>query len=195
MNWLDLLISGLIAFAGVRGLRRGLGREAIGLGAMALLLVFSLPAARPVGLLVTQMFWPAGEAFAPTLGFLLLSLAIGLLTSACVAGWRWLMSALSLSWLDAAAGALFGVAKAFVVSLVVVVLLSWLPLEPVRQMLTGSAAATTLLDLAPGLYRQVERLVPPGWRLPVGPPPRLTPPQRRQPIHDNWQEVDGGRLA
>ncbi|MGE5508571.1 MAG: CvpA family protein [Chitinophagales bacterium] len=193
MNWLDLGITGLVAFAGVRGLKRGLGREAIGLGATALLLFCALPAARPLGLLVTRTFWPAGELFAPAVGFLLLSLAVGLVTSACVSVWRWLMAALSLSWLDAAAGALFGVAKALVVSLVVVVLLSWLPLPPVRSLLTGSAAATTLLEFAPGLYRQVERLAPPGWQLPLAPPPRLTPHRIRRPMPGNWQEVDWGR--
>ncbi len=192
MNGLDLLILGVAAVAAVRGLRRGLGREAIGLGATALLLFAALPLAGPVGHLVVGEWWPAGRPYAGLLGLLLLVLAVSLLAGFLGLLWRSAITALALGWLDALGGALFGLAKATAAWLVIVAFLSWLPVPAVQQALAGSATASALLQALPGVRRQVERMMPPSWPLPVPHPPggRGRPPG--EPPPGAWRQVREG---
>ncbi|MDI6871986.1 MAG: CvpA family protein [Bacillota bacterium] len=195
MNGLDLLILGVAALAGVRGLRRGLGREAIGLGATALLLFAALPLAGPVGRLVTGEWWPEGRPYASALGFVLLVLGVVLLAALLAAVWQRLISALGLGWLDALGGAFFGVAKAVIVWLVVVGALSWLPVAAVQRTLTGSVAASALLQALPGVRRQVEKALPPAWSLPRPPRREKTRPLLPESDPGAWRQVREGRTA
>lgn len=202
MNVLDLLILGAAVFAGVRGLRRGLGREAIGLGATALLLFAGLPLAEPLGVMVVRAFWPAGRPYAASLGFLALTLAAFLAVAVLGNFWRRLMSLLGLGWLDGLGGLAFGVAKAAAVWLIILAILAWVPLPFLQDALAGSQVAEALLGVLPGIYHQVEKIVPPGWPVPL-PRPRTEPARPRAPgkpggpLDDrrNWQQVREGRSA
>lgn len=195
MNVIDLLIAGIVAFATTRGLRRGLGREVIGLGATALLLFAGLPLARPLGEWVFQSVWPEGAPYATLVGFALLTLGVSLLVGSVTILWRRIMSTLSLGWLDVLAGGLFGLAKATALSLVLVLFLSWLPWLPLQNALARSAAADALLRAVPGVYSQVEKVLPRRWRLPKPWPDRerRTPGPGSHP--DSWTQVLGGRPA
>lgn len=200
MNGLDLLILGVAAFAGVRGLRRGLGREAIGLGATVLLLFAGLPLAGPLGRGLVKVWWPAGEPYATTLGFLTLLLCVALLVAVLTAVWQRLLSLLSLGWLDAFGGALFGLAKATAVWLVIVAVLTAVPWPPVQRALAGSVAANAMRQALPGVYRQVQKVMPPSWSLPA-PPARRKRPFPGSPVVPPWEnpgawrEVRGGFLT
>ncbi|HHW13539.1 MAG TPA: CvpA family protein, partial [Firmicutes bacterium] len=162
MNVLDLIILGAAVLAAVRGLRRGLGREAIGLGAAVLLLFAGLPLAEPLGLFVTD-WWPALDpAYAPWVGLVALIGLVALAGWALTMAWHWLLGVLSLRWLDALGGAAFGLAKVTAIWLVIVALLAWLPLDGVQRALAGSLAAGALLQVLPAVRRQVEKVLPPG---------------------------------
>ncbi|MGE5554170.1 MAG: CvpA family protein [Betaproteobacteria bacterium] len=187
MNGLDFLIVGASALAVVRGLRRGLGREAIGLGATALLLFAALPLAEPVGRLVVESAWPAGRPYVNLLGFLLVVLTVLLAAGLLTTFWQRLISALALEWLDALGGALFGLAKAVAVWLIIVAFLAWLPISTVQRTLSGSVAASALLQVWPGVCRQMEKTLPPSWSLPVPHPPERR--ERHEPLPDNWRQV------
>lgn len=195
MNVLDLIFIATVAFAAVRGLRRGLGREVIGLGATALLLFAGLPLAGPVGRMVLEAFWPSAMVYATPLGFLLLVAGVSLLSGAATALWRRVISALSLGWLDAVGGSLFGMAKASALSLVVVVFLSWLPWPPLERAVSESLAAGALLRTLPGVYRRVDKVMPPGWSLPTPPSKEKRRPRWPDPSSDSWQQVGDGRAA
>lgn len=203
MNVLDLLILGAAAFAGVRGLRRGLGREAIGLGATALLLFAGLPLAEPLGKIVVRAFWPAGRPYAASLGFLALLLVVFAVVAVLGDVWRRLMSLLGLGWLDGLGGLAFGVAKAAVVWLIVLAFLACIPLPVLQSAIAGSQAAEALLGILPGVYRQVEKIMPPGWPVPFPRPGHTEPSRpgrRREPSAPwgdpgSWQQVREGRSA
>lgn len=199
MNVLDVLSLGMAVFAAVRGLRRGLGREAIGLAAAALLLFAGLPAAEPLGRLVTE-WWPVVDpAYAPWVGVVALVGLVALAGWALNVLWQWLMGVFSLRWLDALAGAVFGLAKVTVIWLVLVVLLSWIPLTSVRQVLAGSWTAGTLLQVVPVVRRQVEKVWQPTWPRPEAPhrrePPGWPGVPRPVPKPETWQQAEEGAPA
>jgi uncharacterized membrane protein required for colicin V production len=129
------------------------------------------------------------------IGLALLILAVLLGAGFLSLVWRRTMAAWSLGWLDAAAGALFGLAKATLIWLVIVAVLSWLPVPAVQQALAGSVTAGALRQALPGLRRQVERMMPPSWTLPV--PHAPGGPRRRpgEPSPHGWRQVLKGPAA
>lgn len=195
MNGLDYLIFSVVALAAVRGLRRGFGREVIGLGAAALLLLCGLPLSEPLGRFALAAVWPKALPYAPLAGFLLLTLLVGLLVAVLSRFWADLIAAISLTWVDAAAGALFGAAKTAGIWLVIVAILSWIPAGSVRRTLAGSVSANALLRALPRVYRQVDKLMPPGWALPRPAPDWKRKPRSPEPPPESWRQVREGRQA
>lgn len=184
MNWLDIFFLVILGLFVTQGVRRGFTRLAIGLAATLL------------GLLLASWFYgSAGSYFLPylssralcnTVGFLLVF--VGVQTIGGLLGWGLarLFKWTGLSWLDRILGALFGLIKATLVGIVLVMMLLAFPIKPVPDSVAESTVAPYLIEasrvivyLAPrelkdgflASYERVKKLWS-GARDATAPPPR-----------------------
>lgn len=144
MNWLDVFLLILLAVFVFEGMRQGFARLAIGM------------ASTLFGLLLAAWFYGTAAAFlAPYLsskalanvgGFLLIFVGVqiagGLLGWGLAALFKWT----GLSWLDRAMGALLGAVKTALVGIVLVMILTAFPIQPVPDSIARSKSAPYLIE-------------------------------------------------
>jgi membrane protein required for colicin V production len=118
MNWLDLVLIGILAISIVASFAKGFTREVIGLVAAVAALLCGAWFYRMAGEIVRP--WVGSREAANLCGFLLIVAAVivlGLIVSWLVGA---MIKAVRLSWLDRLLGAAFGVARGVVVCVAVI---------------------------------------------------------------------------
>jgi membrane protein required for colicin V production len=118
MNWLDLVLIGILAISIVASFAKGFTREVIGLVAAVAALLCGAWFYRMAGEIVRP--WVGSREAANLCGFLLIVAAVivlGLIVSWVVGA---MVKAVRLSWLDRLLGAAFGVARGVVVCVAVI---------------------------------------------------------------------------
>lgn len=144
MNWLDYFLLLLAILFAAGGLKRGLSREAFGL------------AATVAGILLAAWFYGVPSAIlrpylssdwlAHMLGFLLIFFVVqiaGALAGTLLAR---LLKWTGLGWLDRVGGALFGVVKAGLVGVVLVMILTAFPAKPLPDSVAHSRCGPYLIE-------------------------------------------------
>lgn len=139
MNWLDYTLIIMAAVFVIEGVWKGFSRQIIGLAAVV------------VGLLAGLWFYGTAASFllpyvskpaiAKLLGFIFVFAGVQVLGG--IAGWAAAkaMKATGLGWLDRSLGACFGLLKAALVAIIVVLALSAFAIKPLPDMLAGSRIA------------------------------------------------------
>ncbi len=144
MNWLDYLLAGLLIAFVAQGLIRGFARVAVGLAATVL------------GLLAAAWFYGVAAAlFAPYvksqslanfLGFLTIFVTVQLVGALI----SWLMGKFfkgaGLDWLNRLLGGAFGVVKAAVIGVVLVLALTAFPVKPVPDSVARSRLSPYFIE-------------------------------------------------
>ncbi len=168
MNWLDLLLLTVFAFSVLNGILRGFFSLSIGLGATILsILLASWFYGLPAALFAPYVKHPT---LANLLGFLVVMVAVQFAGYLLV----WLLVKFTkkagLGWLDRTLGAAFGLLRALLISIVLVMVLTAFPLRP---------AATTVQDsrFAPYVMEGARILV------------YLTPHEIRDGFHRNYEKI------
>ncbi len=144
MNWLDLLLIALAAAFAIHGAARGFTRQILGL------------AATLAGLLLACWFYGSAGAFllpyvshkgiASFLGFLIVFLSVQ--TLGALAGWlasRFIRS-IGLSWMDRLLGVVFGLLKAALIGVTLVVGLTAFAHQPLPAAVAGSRLAPVFVE-------------------------------------------------
>jgi membrane protein required for colicin V production len=144
MNWLDIVLVGFLVAFVAEGVTRGFSRQIVGLVALLL------------GILLGVWFYGTAGAFllpyvskpeiAKLLGFLIVF--VGVQIAGGVAGWALAkaVKATGFGWLDRTLGAAFGVVKAALVGIALVMAITAFPLKPLPDAIAGSRAAPYLID-------------------------------------------------
>jgi membrane protein required for colicin V production len=144
VNWFDIALLAVLALCVAEGVWKGFSRQVIGL--IALLL----------GILLGVWFYGTAGAFllpyvskpaiAKLLGFLMVFVGTQILGG--IAGWALskAMKASGLGWLDRGLGAGFGVVKAALIGVVLVMAITAFPLKPLPDSVAGSRIAPYLID-------------------------------------------------
>jgi len=122
MNWLDYILIAFLAYCGLSSARKGFAREAIGLVAALLALLFGMWFYGTAGLLVEPFTGPGRVA--SLLGFLMVVVAV--LTAGAITGLivSCFLHAIGLSIFDRLLGALFGIARGALIA--TAVLTAWM---------------------------------------------------------------------
>jgi len=144
VNWLDfflLFLTGLFVF---EGLREGFTRQILGMVATI------------VGLLLASWFYGAAGSFllpyvsaravANIMGFFLVFVGIQLVAALITWVLKRFYKVAGLSWVDRLTGAVFGLVKATLVGIVIVMILLAFPLKPVPASVAHSALAPYLIE-------------------------------------------------
>lgn len=149
MNWLDLLLLGVIGFVTWRAYANGFIRELVGLSASLL----AIPIA---GIFYDDMFPKVhpivdNDNLASLISFL--AILIGVIIGGQVVAHllKRTVAMLNLGAADHLAGGLFGFAKVVLIAQVVLIALVVFPKPNLRGSIDDSAVATTLLDTAPAV--------------------------------------------
>lgn len=144
MNWFDIFLIALTVGMVVSGAMQGFARHAIGLAA----LVLSVP-------LAVWFYGVAGAFFVPfvstkpianLLGFLTIFVGVNIVGG--LAGWgaSKVFKMSGLSWLDRTLGGAFGLVKAGLIAVALVMMLVAFPLKGVPSAVAGSRAAPYLVE-------------------------------------------------
>jgi membrane protein required for colicin V production len=145
MNWLDYVLCVLAAVFAVHGAMRGFTRQIIGLAAIL------------IGLLLACWFYGTAGAFllpyvshkgvANFIGFLLVF--VGVQITGGIIGWAIfrLLKTVGLSFIDRALGVAFGLLKAALVGVVLVVALSSFTMKQLPDGVSGSRFAPVLMEV------------------------------------------------
>ncbi len=144
MNWFDIVLLGFLTAFVAEGVWKGFSRQIVGF--IALLL----------GILLAVWFYGTAGAFllpyvskpavAKLLGFLMVFVGVQILGG--IAGWALAkaMKAGGLGWLDRTLGAGFGLVKAALVGVALVMAITAFPLKPLPDAVAGSRIAPYLID-------------------------------------------------
>lgn len=146
-TWLDIVLAVLIIAGALRGFMRGLIREGMAFGGLAIGLV-----------LATQWYDEVADAFKPFVGggrfieataYLMVVLAVlavaTLLTVVIMKAMRFFL----VGWLDGLGGLVFGAAQGAVLAVVVLVLMLKYPDAGLEGAVADSSLASHLLDSVP----------------------------------------------
>ena len=115
MNWLDIALAGILAVSAFRSFRRGFARQVIGLAAAALALIMGMWFYGLAGSYVAP--YVASTGIANMLGFFLV--AFGVVLCGALIGHivQRFIKTVGLSFMDRLAGALFGLARGFLLAM------------------------------------------------------------------------------
>lgn len=146
LNWLDYTLLPLGLAMVIEGIAKGLTRVAIGLAALVLGLLAGIWFYGPVA----ALFHPfvASQSIANLCGFL--ALFVGFQIAGAVLAWilSKLLKSAGLSWVDRLLGAAFGLAKAALVAIALVLALTAFPLKPFPNAVAESQVAPYVIDLS-----------------------------------------------
>ena len=146
MNWLDYLILIFAAIFAFEGLAQGFSRQAFGL---ASLIVGLFVAAWTYGMVAFYLIpYVASKMVADVLGFIIIFVVIQVLGGMAGGLLAKLFKWTGLGWLDRMLGLAFGVVKAGVVGVILVMVLSAFPIKPVPDSVAHSRYAPYLIDAA-----------------------------------------------
>ena len=158
MNLLDCLLLSILGFCLVRGIFRGLVKELssiVGvLGGFYAAYTYHPQLARPLS------HWIANTGYLHILSFLILFVVIYLLVSFAGAFIKHLMQIVLLGWVDRIGGGVFGATKGFLISTVVILMLTaFLPpnVAILRQSLISKylmRASATMVKVVPDDMKQ-----------------------------------------
>jgi len=148
-TWLDVGILLLIGAGALRGYRRGLIREGMALGGLAVGLVLATQwNAEVAGLLKPFV---GGGRFLNALAYVVVVLLIlGVATLLTVVIQR-VMRILLVGWLDRLGGALFGAGQGAILAALLLVLVVRFPVMGLDKAVKGSEVATDLLEIVPAI--------------------------------------------
>lgn len=161
MNWLDLLMGFLAAMLVIQGLRQGFTRLAIGLLAALAGVVLAAWMYGSAGAFLLP--YVSSPALAHIAGFLLVFVGVQLAGSALAWGLGRLYKWTGLTLLDRLLGAVFGLVKATLVGVVIVMILTGFPLSPVPNSIKNSVAAPYLIEVSHVLVQLAPRELKDGF--------------------------------
>ncbi len=146
MNWLDIVFGLVILLSVIGGLRAGLAREVIGLVALVLAVVCGLWFYGSAGALVQPYL--SSKQLANALGFFMIF--GGILLAGALVTWilEKLLKWVHLSWLNRLLGGVFGLARAAVISAVIVMVLMAFTSKPPPRSVVESRLAPYVVDAA-----------------------------------------------
>ncbi|MBO8126839.1 MAG: CvpA family protein [Firmicutes bacterium] len=178
MYWLDLVLGVLLLFFLLRGLTRGIVREVVDISAVFITLVLTGRYGTALGRkIVITLGWDPD--LAALLGFIAIAVGVAVLAVAVNYLWSHLGSVTPLSFFDKLGGAVFGLAKAGILILIFLVVLTSLPIENSDQIITRSRLAYSFLKALPIVYQVLAPIWPANW-----PQLFITP--------DGWWLQEGG---
>ena len=158
-NWLDILILVMLGLAAFKGFQRGFVREVIDLFGAVLAIYLGFRFVGPVATWLAERGFASGT-LALVAGFLAIVFGTSLLAGLISSTWGRVIRFTPVSWLDSLGGAGFALLKAGVLTLVALLVLVIIPLPALSISVADSSVAQFLLGLAPGVYAQVERVLP-----------------------------------
>lgn len=162
MSWLDLILVIILAFFVLSGLRRGLVREIIDISAVLATLVLAGNYGQYVGAKVaTALGWDTN--LASLVGFICIAIGVALVASAIVLIWSHLGNVPPLSIIDRLGGGLIGLAKASLLILAFLVILTSLPMESSTALLSQSPMALSFMRVLPVVYEVLGSIWPEHW--------------------------------
>lgn len=146
MNWLDICLVIITLISVIGGLRAGLAREVIGLVALVLAVVCGLWFYGSAGALVQP--YVSSKHLANALGFFMIF--GGILLAGALVTWilERLLKWVHLGWLNRLLGGVFGLARAIVVSAVIVMVLMAFTSKPPPRSVVNSRLAPYVIDAA-----------------------------------------------
>lgn len=146
-TWLDVVITALIVAGALRGFMRGLIREGMAFGGLAVGLV-----------LATQWHLEVAKAFEPFVGggrliegmaYVLVVLAVLAVATLMTVIIMRVMNFLLVGWLDGLGGLVFGAAQGAILAVVILVLMVKYPSAGLDEAVKDSSLANRLLDATP----------------------------------------------
>ncbi len=149
VTWLDIVLAVLIAAAAVRGYVRGLVREGMAFGGLAVGLILAAKWYAEVA----EVFRPfvGGGRFLDGLAYLFVVLAIlGAATLLTVVAQR-LLRLLLVGWLDGLGGLVFGAAQGAIVATILLILMVRYPAAGLDKAAIDSGMGKVLLSAAPAV--------------------------------------------
>lgn len=161
MNWLDLLMAVLAAILVVQGIRQGFTRLAIGLVATLLGIVLASWTYGSAGAFLIPYL--SSKALANIAGFLIVFIGVQLAGSLLAWGLGRLFKWTGLTVLDRLLGAAFGIVKATLVGIVIVMILTAFPLSPVPNSVKESISAPYLIEASHILVQLTPRELKDGF--------------------------------
>lgn len=146
-NWLDLAVVVLVAAGAFRGFRRGMVREGMAFGGLAVGLILASEWNSEVADLLRPFVGGGGLPHA--LAYLLVVLAVlGFATLLTVLTLR-LMRLLLVGWLDRLGGIVFGAGQGAILAALLLILMVRFPILGLDRAVKDSLLATGLLDGLP----------------------------------------------
>lgn len=154
-TWLDVVLAVLIVAGALRGFMRGLIREGMAFGGLAVGLI-----------LATQWYSEVAKAFKPFVGggrfiegmaYLLVVLAVLAVATLLTVVIMKTMSFFLVGWLDGLGGLLFGAAQGAVLAVVILVLMVKYPSAGLDGAVKDSSLAKGLLDAMPIVLESLPR--------------------------------------
>ncbi len=161
MFLIDLAVIALLALAVFLGFRKGLVQEIVGIGALAAAFVAAVFFNRPAAQILRGLIPAIPEQAAPTIGFIVVFLAVFLAIT--VVGWLMskLIKATPLDLADKLGGMAVGLLKGALIISVLLLLLAMVPLpKDVSQRMDRSAAIRSMRKVAPWVYQHTKGLWP-----------------------------------
>jgi membrane protein required for colicin V production len=149
LNWLDLLVGLIVISGAIRGYSRGLIREGMAFGGLAVGLILAAEWSPEVAGFLKPFV--GGGRVLDVLAYLLVLLAVlGAATLLTVIALR-LARVLFVGWFDRLGGAVFGAGQGAVVAALVLILMIKFPVAGLDKAVRDSDLAVQLLTLVPTL--------------------------------------------
>lgn len=153
LTWLDVVLAALILAGALRGFMRGLVREGMAFGGLAVGLIL----ATQWYLEVAKVLKPfvGGGRFIEGLAYLFVVLAVLAVATLLTVIIMRVMSFFLVGWLDGLGGLLFGAAQGAVLAVVILVLMVKYPSAGLDGAVTESSLACALLDSVPVVLKSL----------------------------------------
>lgn len=162
MSWLDIVLGVILGFFLIRGLARGIVREIVDISAVLATLVLASRYGELLGGEIAQALgWD--PKLASLVGFISIALGVAIVAYAINFVWGRLGSVTPLSFFDKLGGALVGLAKASLLILAFLVILTSLPVEDSASILSTSYLARSFMQALPLVYQAFEPIWPQSW--------------------------------
>jgi len=145
MNALDYVIIGIIAVAALRCVFRGLIEEVMSAAAVVGGLAAGIFFYKPVGGWIDGLVGIGG--FAPVVGFVASFALVFIVVKIIAKSLKTVFENLHLGFVDKLGGALFGIVEGVLLAAVILIVLRYVPLDGVKTLLDGSAAARLFLPI------------------------------------------------
>ena len=155
MNWLDMLMAMLAVIFVLQGVRQGFTRLAIGLAATVAGVILASWMYGSAGAFLIP--YVSSKSIANIAGFLIVFIGVQAAGALIAWGLGRLYKWTGLTVLDRMLGALFGVVKAALVGVVIVMIFTAFPLNPVPNSIKESVAAPYLIEASHVLVQLAPR--------------------------------------